>query len=217
MVMAFALLALAQAAPASAATGSPSAPAEWTAGPVVVLETTLGSIKIGLDKEKAPLSVDNFMKYLRAGTYNGTIFHRVIPDFMIQGGGMDKNMVEKTMRPPIRNEARNGLRNVRGSIAMARTGAPNSATAQFFINVKDNPLLDYGVRGAGYAVFGKVLEGMEVADKISAVPTTTREVHKVPYENVPITAVVITSAKEVGGAAGAAKPSAPKPTPTPTP
>src|SRR5512135_2813229 len=144
------LLLLAQApsdaAPASAATKAPPA------GPVVVLETSMGRIRIGLYKDKSPITVNNFIQYLRSGHYDGVIFHRVIPNFMIQGGGFEPDMTERPTRPPIRNEARNGLRNLRGTIAMARTNAPDSATAQFFINLKDNASLDFGMRGAGYAV-----------------------------------------------------------------
>ena len=160
-------------------------------GPVVVLDTTLGTIKIELDREKAPLSVDNFLKYVKAKHYDGTIFHRVIPGFMVQGGGMDATMKEKPTSPPIKNEAKNGLRNVRGSLSMARLNAPDSATAQFFINVKDNPGLDFGINGAGYAVFGRVVEGMAVVDQIVAARTTS----KGHYENVPIAPIVIRTAR----------------------
>ena len=210
------LLALSQAptpAPTPSAAASPAASASPAApsGPIVQLETSLGRIRLVLDKTKAPLSVDNFLKYIRAGHYDGTIFHRVIPGFMIQGGGYDPDMSERPTRPPIRNEAKNGLRNVRGSIAMARTNDANSATAQFFINVKDNPALDFGIRGAGYAVFGQVVEGLDVVDKIVAVPTRMKGDH----QNVPTTPVVIQSAREVTAPkARAAKPSAsssPKP------
>ncbi|PYQ13369.1 MAG: peptidylprolyl isomerase A [Acidobacteria bacterium] len=207
MLLTTAALLLAQAA--ASPSPSPSAPA----GPVVVLETSLGRIRVALDQAKAPISVANFLKYVRAGHYAGTVFHRVIPGFMIQGGGMNAELKEKPTSPPIRNESRNGLRNLRGTIAMARTSDPNSATAQFFINVKDNPSLDFGIRGAGYAVFGQVLEGMDVVDRIVAVSTTT----KGPYENVPVTPVVIKSARVEGAAArpAAAKPSASRSTRTP--
>ena len=207
MLLTTAALLLAQAA--ASPSPSPSAPA----GPVVVLETSLGRIRVALDQAKAPISVANFLKYVRAGHYAGTVFHRVIPGFMIQGGGMNAELKEKSTLPPIRNESRNGLRNLRGTIAMARTSDPNSATAQFFINVKDNPSLDFGIRGAGYAVFGQVLEGMDVVDRIVAVSTTT----KGPYENVPVTPVVIKSARVEGAAArpAAAKPSASRSTRTP--
>jgi peptidyl-prolyl cis-trans isomerase A (cyclophilin A) len=172
-------------------------------------ETSLGRFRVLLDKEKAPITVDNFLKYVRAGHYDGTIFHRVIPNFMIQGGGLGPDMSERPTRPPIRNEAKNGLRNVRGSIAMARLNEANSATAQFFINVKDNPGLDFGIRGAGYAVFGQVVEGMDVVDKIVAVPTTLRGDH----QNVPTTPVTIQRVRELP----AARPASPKATPTPQP
>jgi peptidyl-prolyl cis-trans isomerase A (cyclophilin A) len=192
------LLAQAPAVPAP----SP-APRAVPAHPVVVLETSLGTVKIALDRDKAPLSVDNFLQYVRSGHYDGTIFHRVIPGFMAQGGGLDADMKEKPTRPPVRNEASNGLHNRRGTVAMARTPDPNSATAQFFINVKDNPGLDYGPREPGYAVFGEVVEGMGVVDRIVAVPT------KPP--NVPKTPVVIKSARE----AEAAKAAAPRAKPSP--
>jgi cyclophilin family peptidyl-prolyl cis-trans isomerase len=197
------LFALAQAqAPAPRPEAPSVAP---PAGPVVLLTTSAGNIKIALDKEKAPITVDNFLKYVRAKHYDGTIFHRVMPNFMIQGGGMTPDMTEKPTRPGIRNEAKNGLRNSRGTISMARTGDPNSATAQFFINVKDNHSLDFGIAGAGYAVFGQVIEGMDVVDKIQLVPTVT----KGPHANVPATPVVIKTVREVAAPAPAAP--APKP------
>jgi peptidyl-prolyl cis-trans isomerase A (cyclophilin A) len=135
------------------------------------------------------------------------VFHRVIPNFMIQGGGMDASMKEKTTRAPIKNEAANKLRNDRGTIAMARTADPNSATAQFFINVKNNASLDYGVNGAGYAVFGRVVEGMDVVDRIVTVATTTRA----PHQNVPVTPVVIRKARVDGAAATTGAPAAEAP------
>jgi cyclophilin family peptidyl-prolyl cis-trans isomerase len=139
------------------------------------------------------------MKYVRAGHYDGTIFHRVISTFMIQGGGIDAATgKEKPTRPPIQNEARNGLRNSRGTVAMARTNDPNSATAQFYINVRDNHNLDYAIGGAGYCVFGEVLEGMDVVDKIKAVPTGS--------DDKPLTPVIIKSVREVPQARPAAKP-----------
>jgi len=180
-------------------------------GPTVVLETTLGTVKIVLDKDKAPITVDNFLKYVRAKHYDGTIFHRVMPNFMAQGGGMDVQLTEKMVRPPIRNEAANGLHNARGTIAMARTNEPNSATAQFFINVRDNFKLDYGMTGAGYAVFGQVVEGMDVVDAMVAVPTTS----KGPHGNLPMIPIVIKSARELGGPAP--PPAAPKPAATAKP
>jgi cyclophilin family peptidyl-prolyl cis-trans isomerase len=162
-------------------------------GPVVVLDTSLGRIVIGLHQDKAPLTVANFLKYLHAAHYNGTVFHRVIPNFMIQGGGLDADLKERPTRTAIVNEAKNGLRNSRGTVAMARTDDPVSAKSQFFINLKDNHSLDYGIRGAGYAVFGEVLEGMAVVDKIASVPTATQGI----YDNVPQTPVVIKTAREV--------------------
>ena len=174
--------------------------AALAAGPTVSLETSMGTIKLELDQDKAPVSVANFVQYVKAGHYDGTIFHRVIPNFMIQGGGMGPSMKEKPTRPAIKNEARNGLRNVRGSISMARTSAPDSATSQFFINVKDNAMLDYGVGGAGYAVFGRVVEGMDVVDRIVAASTTT----KGPHQNVPIEPILIKKATVAEGAAAPA-------------
>ncbi|AQR71890.1 peptidylprolyl isomerase [Janthinobacterium sp. LM6] len=159
--------------------------------PHVALKTSMGEIVLELDQEKAPKSVANFLQYVNSGYYKGTVFHRVIDGFMIQGGGFDKNMKQKPTKAPIRNEAQNGLQNVTYSIAMARTGDPHSATAQFFINVNDNGPLDYpGRDGFGYTVFGKVVSGMEVVDKIKAVPVAD----KGPHQNVPVTPVVIESA-----------------------
>ena len=190
------VLVLAQAAPPVAAVPAPPKPVP--SGPFVALDVTqgrteLGSIVIALDKVKAPLSVDNFLQYLKAGHYDGTVFHRVMPGFMIQGGGFTPELVEKPTRPAIKNEARNGLRNARGSVAMARTNDPNSATSQFFINVRDNHRLDFGISGAGYAVFGEVVEGLDIADRISVTPTTTRKEHA----NAPQTSVVIRKAHEL--------------------
>jgi len=158
----------------------------------VKLATSAGDIVIELDAAKAPKSVDNFLKYVKAGHYNGTIFHRVIPTFMIQGGGMTADMKEKTTRAPIPLESRNGLSNVRGSVAMARTGDPDSATSQFFINVQDNARLDAANArdGNGYAVFGKVIEGMDVVDKIRAVPTGNSG----PHNDVPTMPITINKA-----------------------
>jgi len=154
----------------------------------VRLATTAGDIVVELDAAKAPGTVANFMAYVRAGHYNGTVFHRVIDGFMIQGGGMDAKLREKPTRAPIKLEAGNGLSNVRGAIAMARTNNPDSATAQFFINVADNPRLDSF--GGGYAVFGMVVEGMDVVDRIKALPTQPQGMH----QNVPVTPVTITTA-----------------------
>jgi cyclophilin family peptidyl-prolyl cis-trans isomerase len=159
--------------------------------PVAVISTTLGDITVELFKDKAPVSTENFLRYAADGFYTGTIFHRVIPGFMIQGGGFTPAMEEKPTRPPIRNEATNGLNNVRGTLGMARTQALRSATSQFFINVSDNRFkLDhkgYSPEDFGYAVFGRVLSGMEVVDKIAATPT--RRVG--PHEAVPVEPVVI--------------------------
>jgi peptidyl-prolyl cis-trans isomerase A (cyclophilin A) len=159
---------------------------------VVKLSTSEGDIRIELDAEKAPKSVDNFIKYVKAGHYDGTIFHRVIENFMIQGGGFNAKMEQKPTRPPIPLESRNGLNNVRGTVAMARTGDPNSATAQFFINVVDNAFLDAANArdGNGYAVFGRVIEGMDVVDKIRTKPTGNMGM----YQNVPLTPVLINKA-----------------------
>jgi len=175
-------------------TGLPQAPElPPTDGQEVVLETSLGEIRIGLYAAKAPRSTENFLAYVRAGHYAGTVFHRVIPGFMIQGGGYDAQLDERATQPPIRSEARNGLRNRRGSVALARTSDPNSATSQFFINLKDNHNLDFGIGGAGYTVFGRVLEGMDVVDRIAAVPTGARG----PHEAVPLTPITILSARVV--------------------
>ena len=160
----------------------------------VRLSTSAGDIVLQLEREKAPKTVDNFVGYVKGGYYTGTVFHRVIPNFMIQGGGMDKAMVERKTNPPIPLESANGLSNLRGTIAMARTGDPHSATAQFFINVVDNAFLNHVSKENGstwgYAVFGKVVSGMEVVDKIRTVPTTTRG----PYQNVPVDPVLIKKA-----------------------
>ncbi|HTE18451.1 MAG TPA: peptidylprolyl isomerase [Armatimonadota bacterium] len=162
--------------------------------PIVVLDTTHGEVRIELDTEKAPISAQNFLDYVNAGHYNGVIFHRVISNFMVQGGGMTPDMREKKTGKPIKNEAGNGLKNDRGTVAMARTGVVDSATAQFFINVKDNDFLnhqDETARGFGYAVFGKVVSGMDVVDKIRNVQTG----NKGPHSDVPLEPVVINSAR----------------------
>ena len=161
--------------------------------PVIMLTTSLGVIELELDAEKAPISVANFLAYVDAGHFDGTIFHRVIPNFMIQGGGFTADFVQKGTRDPIKNEAANGLENARGTIAMARTNVVDSATAQFFINLKDNDFLNHSGPGQafGYAVFGRVSKGMDVVDKIAAVPTGSKGGH----QDVPKTDVVIQSAK----------------------
>ncbi|MCK6157917.1 peptidyl-prolyl cis-trans isomerase [Moraxella osloensis] len=164
--------------------------------PYVELETTMGNIVIELNQEKAPNTVANFLEYVKSGHYDGTIFHRVIDGFMIQGGGMDANMTEKSTNAPIQNEADNGLKNEVCTIAMARTSDPHSATAQFFINVKDNSFLNFSGKnpqGWGYAVFGKVIEGMDIVNKIKGVPTGKYGFHA----DVPTTPVVITHAKVI--------------------
>lgn len=161
--------------------------------PVVLLETTSGDILVELYPDKAPETVANFLKYVDNGFYNNTIFHRVIPGFMIQGGGLTCRMQQKDTEAPIRNEADNGLKNDRGTIAMARTMDPHSATAQFFINLVDNDFLNFQApsgNGWGYCVFGKVTEGMDVVDKIAKVKTTTVGM----YQDVPSDMVVITGA-----------------------
>ncbi len=172
------------------------ASAEGKKNPVVMMETTLGNVKIELFEKEAPISVGNFLDYAKSGYYSGTIFHRVIPGFMAQGGGLTANLTPKPGdRPPIRNEANNGLKNDRGTIAMARTGDPNSATSQFFINVVNNDMLNRpNPDGFGYAVFGKVVEGMDVVDKIIAAPQTRKNS---VFQNVPIEPVVIKSVKAV--------------------
>ncbi len=158
--------------------------------PTIVIKTNKGVIEAILFRDKAPITVENFIKYTEARFYDGTIFHRVIKNFMIQGGGYDRNFNEKTTRAPIKNEAANGMKNERGTLAMARTSVVDSATAQFFINHKDNPLLNHGVRDYGYAVFGKVTRGMDVVDAIADVPTGP----KGPFaSDCPREAVVIES------------------------
>jgi peptidyl-prolyl cis-trans isomerase A (cyclophilin A) len=189
--MKLALLALALAGPQIPIEVPTPPPVPEPAGPVVALETSEGVIRIGLFSERSPKSVANFLSYVRSGHYAGTIFHRVIPDFMVQGGGLGADLVEKPTDPPIRNEARNNLRNARGTVALARLDDPDSATAQFFINVQDNHRLDFGIAGAGYAVFGKVLEGMDVVDRIARVPTQSSG----PHANVPIQPVTIVNAR----------------------
>lgn len=160
--------------------------------PVVIMSTSKGDIKIELYKDKAPITVENFLAYANDGFYNGTIFHRVIPNFMIQGGGFTPDLNQKPTKPPIKNEAKNGLKNERGTLAMARTQVVDSATSQFFINLVDNSFLDNGIRDYGYAVFGKVIDGMDVVDKIAAVETSSKGMYgDVPQENVVITSVKV--------------------------
>lgn len=182
-----------EGAPAVSSTPTPSS-SEST--PMVTLKTTHGDITLELYPDKAPDTVANFLQYVADGHYNGTIFHRVIDGFMIQGGGFTKEMQLKPTRAPVKNEAANGLKNERGTIAMARTGDPHSASAQFFINVINNDFLNFRSpdrNGYGYCVFGKVVSGMDVVDKIKGVRTTTRGFH----ENVPVEPVVILEAVTV--------------------
>ena len=182
---------------------SPMSTALAEDNPKVQLNTNMGSIVLELNRDKAPNTVDNFVQYVTDKFYDGTVFHRVIDGFMIQGGGFTQNLQKKTTRAPIKNEADNGLKNDDGTIAMARTNDPHSATAQFFINVKDNDFLNYRsatARGWGYAVFGKVIEGMDVVKKIKSVPTGASG----PFRrDVPRSPVVIESAVLLGAAPGA--------------
>ncbi len=159
--------------------------------PVVALETTMGTIKVELLTDKAPVTTKNFLDYVNSGFYDGTIIHRV--DFAVCGGGYTANLMGKPTRPGIKNESKNGLKNLRGTLAMARYDDPNSATSQFFINLKDNPHLDPANGGFGYAVFAKVVAGMDVVDKIGAVKTGT----KGPFRNIPLETITIKSAKVV--------------------
>lgn len=159
--------------------------------PKVLMKTSVGNIVLQLDHDKAPVSVDNFIRYVNKGFYNGLVFHRVIKGFMIQGGGYNKDLDEKKPDAAIKNEASNGLKNDKYTIAMARTYQPNSATSQFYINTANNAMLNYpGQDGFGYAVFGKVIQGMDIVDKIESVNTQTKGM----YQNVPVTPVIIESA-----------------------
>jgi cyclophilin family peptidyl-prolyl cis-trans isomerase len=169
---------------------------QQTKNPVVVMVTSMGTVTIELYADKAPITVKNFLRYVDEKHYDGTIFHRVIPDFMVQGGGFEPGMKEKPTHEPIKNEAGNGLSNERGTIAMARTNDPDSATAQFYINVVNNPGLDRAGGKVGYAVFGKVIDGLDVVDKIRRVETTKRMGHaNVPAEDVIIRSVRRADAK----------------------
>lgn len=190
MPILFALLGFLLQTPAATPSPQPA-----PGNPVVVIETSLGAITVELFKDRAPVSVENFLQYARDGYYAGTIWHRVVAGYVIQGGGYTASFAEKDTRPPIQNEATNGLSNRRGTVAMARMRSARSATSQFYINVADNSALDH--RGFspdefGYAVFGRVLEGMDVVDRIAAVPTGSRD----GMADVPVTAVVITSVTE---------------------
>ena len=175
---------------------SPSESGAGEENPTILMETSLGNIKIELDQAKAPITVKNFLSYVDEKFYDGTIFHRVIGNFMIQGGGFTADMQQKRVKAPIKNEAGNGLKNMTGTLAMARTNVVDSATAQFFINVVDNDFLDHQnttPQGFGYAVFGKVIEGMDVVDKIKAVKTGS----KMGFSDVPAETVVIQSVKRI--------------------
>lgn len=175
--------------------------AAMAANPVVELKTSMGTITVELFEKEAPQSVKNFLSYVNKGAYNGTIFHRVISGFMIQGGGFNQKMEQQPTDSPITNEAANGLKNTVGTLAMARTNDPHSATSQFFINVKGNDFLDYpGRDGWGYAVFGKVIKGMDIVQAIEKVKTTTQGM----YQDVPVEPVVIESAKVIAAPADAA-------------
>ena len=181
-------------APAEEKSPAPPAPTSTGTNPMVEIRTSLGTMKVELYPDKAPKTAENFLQYAREGFYDGTVFHRVISGFMIQGGGFTPDMSEKETRAPIENEASNGLKNVRGSLAMARTGDPHSASSQFFFNTVDNPFLDFqdeSVRGWGYAVFGKVVEGLETLDAIKKVSTGSRD----GQDDVPLDPVVIESVR----------------------
>ena len=192
-VVVWALLAISALTPALAK--SPSHAAQSKGGnPMVVFETNYGKIEIETFPDKAPITVKNFLTYVDEGFYDGTIFHRVIPGFVIQGGGFTADMEQKKTHDPIKNEADNGLKNERGSLSMARTQDVNSATSQFFINLKDNAFLDHGSRDFGYAVFAKVVKGMDVIDKIAQVQTTNKGM----YQDVPAEPVVIEKAYQEG-------------------
>ena len=163
---------------------------------MIRFETSLGAFTIELFEKDAPVTVQNFLDYVDAGHFDGTVFHRVIPGFVVQGGGMTEDMRQKTTRAPIKNEADNGVKNRRGTLSMARTNDPNSATCQFFVNLVDNAFLDPGRGGAGYAVFGNVVAGMDVIDKIAA----TRTGNKGGHQDVPVEPITVISAKRVTAA-----------------
>lgn len=174
---------------------------------LILLATTFGNITLELDAAKAPQSVDNFVQYVNEGHYDGTVFHRVIDGFMVQGGGFTPDMVQKKTRAPVRNEADNGLSNRRGTVAMARTSDPHSATAQFFINTVDNRFLDHTSptpQGWGYTVFGRVVGGMDVVDRIGKARTGERHVQGYPVPDIPLTPIVITKARVLTDAEAAA-------------
>jgi peptidyl-prolyl cis-trans isomerase A (cyclophilin A) len=188
------MLLLAGTSRANEETENKQTPNEGEVNPVVIIKTNMGDMTVELFEKEAPVSVENFLQYVDDGHYSGTIFHRVIPGFMIQGGGFDADMKQKSTRAPIKNEADNRVPNKRGTLAMARTSVVDSATSQFFINVKDNAFLNHtspDPRGYGYAVFGRVTEGMDIADKIVAVPRGSKGGHEdVPKEPVEILEIV---------------------------
>jgi peptidyl-prolyl cis-trans isomerase A (cyclophilin A) len=163
---------------------------------MVIFETSHGNFTVELFPEEAPITVENFLRYVDDGHFDGTIFHRIVPGFVIQGGGLTSEFGNKETRKPISNEAKNGLKNTRGNLSMARTSDINSATSQFFVNLADNAFLDHGPRDYGYAVFGRIRDGMDVIDKIAAVRTGTRK----GYQDAPLEDVVITSAKRAPSA-----------------
>ena len=189
------LLALPLAALVSGQTKTAKKVAARAKYPVVAMETTAGTIKIEVFTDKAPVTAKNFLGYVNSGFYTGTIFHRIVPDFVVQGGGYLVDMTPKLTKPGIKNESKNGLKNLRGTLSMARHADANSATSQFFINLKDNPHLDPLPGGWGYAVFAKVVEGMEVVDKIAKVKTATRSIRGTAFDNVPLQAIAVKSAK----------------------
>ena len=162
-------------------------------GSLIRFETSHGGFSVELFPEEAPVTVENFLAYVEEGFFDGTIFHRIVPGFVIQGGGLDKEFQNKQTRAPIRNEAKNGLKNTRGTLSMARTSVVDSATSQFFVNLADNAFLDHSARDFGYAVFGRVTEGMDVIDKIAGVATGRRK----GYQDAPLEDVLIVSARRV--------------------
>lgn len=208
--------------PAPAAAPAAPAPAQAApapTGPVFVkLATTKGDLLLELDPAKAPISVENFVTYVKDGYYDGTVFHRIVPGFVVQGGGFDLALVQKQTRPPIKNEWTNGLRNAKGTISMARMPSPDSATSQFFLNLKDNPALD-GANGPGYAVFGRIVVGLDALDAMGKAPTTRREVtdqsgtkrffSDVPAEDIKLTKASIVEPAEAAAMIEAAKAAAP--------
>ncbi len=195
-------------APATAAPEAPVVQAPAATGPVfILLDTTKGSIVLELDPVKAPISVENFLRYVKEGFYNQTVFHRVVPNFVVQGGGFDEKFVQKKTNATIKNEWTNGLKNMRGSISMARLPSPDSATSQFFLNLKDNPALD-GANGPGYAVFGKIVVGMDVLDAMGAIrpgpaEATDQTGTKRIFPDVPSEKLMMRSAAEIDAAAAA--------------